>query len=238
MLNFIATINKLLILIDIDGTLIHPGLTPRYALAEAIHQHTEQRIEFTVPQLAGMTDPLIVKNALDFLNIPVQNRDGLPECILETYLEILALRYPKAADRQLYPGAIDLLDYLQDQPVRLGLITGNQERGAMIKLKPFDLVQYFSMGVFSSDHPDRDQLPPIALTKCRCLYSEDYRPEQVVIIGDTVRDVWCAHRNGMRAIAVVRHADRRAAIRAENPDLIVDHFMDITPIIDYLSSRI
>ncbi|MDO9548844.1 MAG: HAD hydrolase-like protein, partial [Candidatus Marinimicrobia bacterium] len=74
--------------------------------------------------------------------------------------------------------------------------------------------------------------------KCRQQFSEDYRPEQVVIIGDTVRDVWCAHRNGMRAVAVVRHADRRTAIVAENPDLIVDHFEDITPIIGYLNSLI
>jgi len=229
-------INRLLILIDIDGTMLHPGLTPRHSLAEAIFRHTGKRIEFTVPQLAGMTDPLIVNNALDFLNIPAQNRDGLPDRILGTYLEILSRRYPQAADRRLYPGVVDLLNYLQEQPVRLGLITGNLEQGAMIKLKPFNLAQYFSMGVFSSDNPDRDILPPIAVKKCRQRFDEDYQAEQVLIIGDTVRDVWCAHRNGMRAVAVVRHADRRTAIITENPDLIVDHFEDITPVVDYLNT--
>jgi len=230
--------NKLLILIDIDGTLIHPGMIPRHALAEAIHKHTGQRVEFTVPMLAGMTDPLIVANALDFLGIPAENRDGLPDKILETYLQLLAQRYPRAVDHFLYPGVIELLDYLQTQAVRLGLITGNQEQGAIIKLKPFDLTRYFSMGVFSSDHPDREQLPPIALSKCRQQFHEDYRLDQVVVIGDTVRDVWCAHRNGMRAIAVVRHADRRAAIAAENPDLIVEHFEDLAPVRDYLKTLI
>jgi len=230
--------NKLLILIDIDGTLIHPGMTPRHALAEAIHNHTGQRVEFTVPMLAGMTDPLIMANALDFLDIPVQDRDGLPDRILVTYLEILARRYPLATDHHLYPGVLDLLNYLKAQPVRLGLITGNQEQGAIIKLKPFDLTRYFSMGVFSSDHPDRDQLPPIALAKCRQQFGEDYRLDQVVVIGDTVRDVWCAHRNGMRAIAVVRHADRRAAIAVENPDLIVEHFEDLAPVRTYLNALI
>ena len=230
--------NRLLILIDIDGTLLHPGMTPRRSLAEAIHVHTGQRVEFTVPMLAGMTDPLIVANALDFLDIPDQDRDGLPDRILVTYLEILAHYYLLATDHHLYPGVLDLLNYLQAQPVRLGLITGNQEQGAIIKLKPFDLTRYFSMGVFSSDHPDRDQLPPIALAKCCQQFGEDYRPDQVVVIGDTVRDVWCAHRNGMRAIAVVRHADRRVAIAAENPDLIVEHFEDLTPVRDYLNTLI
>jgi len=230
--------NKLLILVDIDGTLLHPGLTPRHSLAEAVYRHTGRRIEFTVPQLAGMTDPLIVDNALNFLNISTERRDGLPERILSSYLEILAQRYPRATDRRLYPGAVNLLNYLRKKDVRLGLITGNLERGAMIKLQPFGLAEYFTMGVFSSDHPDRDSLPPVALTKCRQLFGEDYRPEQVVIIGDTVRDVWCAHRNGMQAIAVVRHADRRTAIVAENPELLIDSFEDITPIDKFLSSML
>lgn len=230
--------SKLLVLIDIDGTMLHPGMTPRYALAEAVYRYTGKKIKFTVPQLAGMTDPLIVNNALDFLNVPVENRDGLPDRILKSYLENLSRRYIQANDWRLYPGVVDLLNYLQEQPVRLGLITGNLKQGAMIKLKPFNLEKYFSMGVFSSDHPDRDRLPPIALEKCRQLFNEDYQPKQVVIIGDTTRDVWCAHRNGMRAVAVIRHADRRASIVAEKPDLIVNGFEKIDPIKNYLATLI
>ena len=223
---------KHLILIDIDGTLLYPGLTPRRSLAAAIQKHTGQAIEFTVPMLAGMTDPLIVTNALQQLGTP--ESDGLPGRILATYLDILAEHYPQANDHYLYPGVEVFLRWLGNLPLRLGLITGNLERGAMIKLAPFGLAAYFSMGVFSSDHADRDQLPLIALEKCKARFNEEYSRDRVIIVGDTFRDVRCARRNGMRAIAVIRHAERRAAIEAEKPDLIVEGFEDLTPIMDYI----
>jgi len=55
-----------------------------------------------------------------------------------------------------------------------------------------------------------------------------------VIIGDTVRDVQCARRNGMRSIVVIRREDQRQAILSENPDLIVNNFEDLQPIQLYL----
>lgn len=210
-------------------------MTPRQALAEAIFRHTRQRIDFNVEQLAGLTDPLIIQNALDRLGISAANRDGLVDKILASYLDIFADRYPVAKDQTLFPGVTDLLDYLKLQAFRLGLITGNVERGAMIKLKPFGLWDYFSMGVFSSDAPNRDQLPVIALEKVKRQFAETYLPENVIIIGDTVRDVLCAHRNGMRSIAVLRYTERRKSIEVEKPDLIISGFEDLSPIMKYLS---
>ncbi|MGC9365250.1 MAG: HAD family hydrolase [Fidelibacterota bacterium] len=227
---------KLLILIDIDGTLLYPGMAPRYALAAAIEEFVGKTLRFEVDHLAGMTDPLIVADALRRLNIPAEKRDGLPEKILDRYLVLLQRRYPDAEDHHLYPGTLTLLNYLQSQAVRLGLISGNLEQGARIKLAPFNLMRYFSLGVFSNDHARRDRLPTIALEKCRRQFKEDYPPQRVIIIGDTIRDVRCAHRNAMRAIAVVRHAERRAGIEAEKPDLIVENFEDITPIRKYIES--
>jgi phosphoglycolate phosphatase len=218
---------KLLILIDIDGTLIHPGKTPRQSLAAAIYRHTQRQINFEVDNVAGLTDPLIIRNALDYLQIPATSRDGLVGKILISYLEIFSQKYPQANDQIVYSGAFDLLNYLKEQTFRLGLITGNLEQGARIKLKPFGLMDYFSFGVFSSDHPDRDQLPAIALEKVRRQFGEIFHPENVIIIGDTVRDVLCAHRNGMRAIAVLRHPERRPAIAAENPDLMIPGFENL-----------
>jgi len=149
---------------------------------------------------------------------------------------LLQQHYPDAEDHYLYPGTEELLDFLRRQPLRLGLISGNLERGAHIKLQPYRLRDYFSVGVYGSDHPERDQLPPLALAKCRAEFGETFSPEQVIIIGDTIRDVWCAHCNDMRAIAVVRHAERRTGIASEKPDLIVENFADLTPIRNYIES--
>jgi len=227
---------SLLILMDIDGTLISPGMAPRQSLGEAIHRITGKRISFEVRHLAGYTDPGIVVNALDRLGVSATEQDGLVDRILVQYLEILAERYPNSNEKYVFPGVIDLLNYLQNARYRVGLITGNMEQGASIKLKPFGLMDFFSFGVYGSDHHDRDQLPMIALQKVQQRFNESYSPVQVVVIGDTIRDVWSAHRNRMRCIAVIRHEERHKAIVAESPDLTVSGFENIQTIRTYLET--
>ena len=229
-----SSTNGLLILIDLDGTLVSCGLTPRQALTNALFQHTGKMVEFGYSQLAGLTDPLIIEGALERLVIPESQWNELNHKILKTYLNILTEYYPQATDRILYPGVVELLEYLQDCNFRIGMISGNTKKGAAIKLKPFNLEQYFSFGVFGSDHAERDNLPLIALRKVHQKFNESYVLDRVVIIGDTVRDVQCARRNGMNSIVVIRREDQRQAILSENPDLIVNNFEDLQPIQHYL----
>ena len=49
--------------------------------------------------------------------------------------------------------------------VGIGLLTGNFERGAAIKLGHFDLWQRFGFGAFGDVHADRRQLVPIAISR-------------------------------------------------------------------------
>lgn len=213
-----------LVLVDIDGTLISPGMTPRCCLAQAIYNFTGKTIEFQVEQLAGNTDPLIVSNALTQLGIPPAEHDGLAGKILSHYLELLQRQYPGAKDKRVFPGAVQLLEYLQSQQVRLGIITGNLMLGAYCKLSAFGLWDYFSFGVFGDDSYDRIDLPPIALTRVQEMFGETYQPNEVVIIGDTLNDVRCAKSNGMHSAVVLRREEWRADIEEAGPDLLLTSF--------------
>lgn len=230
--------NRLLVLVDIDGTLITAGLTPRRSLTKAIFDITGHDVTFEVGQLAGLTDPLIIRNALERLGIPTHT-DSLPEKILDRYLEILVRDYPAATDKRVFPGVFDLLEFLKAQPVRMGLLTGNIRRGAQVKLRPFDLEKYFDFGVFGSDSADpsetglsfsRNELPRIALDRVKSLFGEIYRPEQVVVIGDTLNDVTCAHVNQMQSLIVLRREEWREQIETAQPELLVESFEPIEPV--------
>ncbi|HPC36877.1 MAG TPA: HAD hydrolase-like protein, partial [Candidatus Marinimicrobia bacterium] len=210
--------NKLLVLIDIDGTLIKSGISPRKALKQAIFEITGYPIIFEDNRLTGLTDPLIITNALNQLGIPPKD-DGLPTKILSRYLEIFSHDYPVATDKIIFPGANELLDYLKTRPVRMGLLTGNVQRGAQIKLAPFNLWRYFDFGVFGDDSADRNELPRLALKKAHKLFSEDYPPNKVIIVGDTVHDLICAHVNQMQSVIVLRHPEWRLSIEARKPEL-------------------
>ncbi|MCK4578080.1 MAG: hypothetical protein KAU50_04775, partial [Candidatus Marinimicrobia bacterium] len=56
--------DRKLILFDVDGTLLSPGPAPRLALAEAISDFLGSGVDLDFHDVAGYTDPVIVRNAL------------------------------------------------------------------------------------------------------------------------------------------------------------------------------
>lgn len=227
---------ELLVLIDIDGTLLSPGLSPRIALSRAIRDFTGSVIEFEIKHLAGLTDPLIVKNALLSLGFSeAKVRDnGFVDKILERYCRYLKEIYPCSDDKHVFPDVPDFLRFLSELPmVRLGIITGNIRDGAFVKLSAFGLDRFFSFGVYGSDSEDRNELPLIALRRVRILFNEEYSRDRVIIIGDTHRDVVSAKVHGMKSIAVVRRVEWLRKIEESNPDLIVKDFSEIERFRDF-----
>ena len=77
----------------------------------------------------------------------------------------------------------------------IGLLTGNLEKGANIKLSAFGLNDYFLDGAFGSDDEDRDKLLPIALGKF-AQKGFEFGLEDCIVVGDTPRDVQCAKIHG------------------------------------------
>ena len=225
-----------LVLIDIDGTMLSPGLTPRRALSQAIGELTGAQFEFQVSQLAGFTDPLIVQNALAKLGWSEERQNGMPSRIIRRYVELLQERYPEAEDKRMWPGVPELLAFLAEHQARLGIITGNVQQGARIKLAPFGLWEHFSFGVFGDDSADRNQLPRLALQKVAARFGENYTPSDVIVIGDTLQDVRCAHVNGMRCCIVLRRPEWRAEITAAQPELLLESFAPLTPLQNWLMS--
>jgi phosphoglycolate phosphatase len=80
------------------------------------------------------------------------------------------------------------------------LLTGNVERGARKKLKQFDLNKYFDIGAYGSDSASRLDLPAVAVGRALTHFKEEFSPQEVVIIGDSVNDIACAHHYGATAL--------------------------------------
>ena len=101
------------------------------------------------------------------------------------------------------PGIPDLLQSLQGHDdVYLGLLTGNFEAGARIKLERFDLWRYFRCGAFGDDSPDRNALVPVALERAEACGIPAIAAEDVIVVGDTPHDVACAKAVGAVAVGV------------------------------------
>lgn len=124
---------------------------------------------------------------------------------------------------QVLPGVVEALDALRQVPgVALGLLTGNIEPGAAIKLSAAGLSGYFDFGAFGSDNEDRNQLVGVARARARERFGEAFPGSLTVVVGDAEADIRCARAGGARAVAVASGWTPRGRLAALEPDVLLD----------------
>lgn|SRR5512135_14194 len=219
-----------LVLFDIDGTLLSAGRVARDAILRSLQtsfgwSYTPDHEDRGKFDFSGKTDPQIVRE-LVFEDVGAERFENGLSRALELYLEEL--------ERQLAPGTVTpkpgipaLLERLAADPrVTLGLLTGNLERGARLKLSPPGFNRYFPFGAFGSDSADRYRLPPIAVERALAHSGRRFEGKSVVIVGDSVHDVACGRSLGVRAVAVATGVTSVERLAAERPDAIFESFAD------------
>jgi phosphoglycolate phosphatase-like HAD superfamily hydrolase len=218
----------LLVLFDIDGTLILSGRAGVRGLRRAFDRlYGMSDVVDGIP-LSGRTDRAIVIEALEAIGRAPEDDEILR--LRDVYCECLALEIvrPVTAPSGVLPGVVSLLDAL-DHGARahVGLLTGNFERGAAIKLGHFDLGSRFRFGAFGDDHVDRRDLVPVALERARASGVDVPPPDRVIVVGDTPLDVDCAKAHGARAVAVATGGCDRASLEASGADLVLDSLAEL-----------
>ena len=216
-----------LVLFDIDGTLVHTGgagtaaFTKTFATMFNLHHGTE-RMRF-----AGRTDVGLVR---EFFRIHQQPET--PEnfsIFFEAYVFWL-YQILKRNGGESCPGIHKLIQDIQALPhaPMLGLLTGNIQLGAQIKLRHFGLWDLFVMGGFADDHEERDHIAAAALARGRRVLGADLKPQEVLVIGDTPFDVRCGKFIGAKTLAVATGGSKLAELKPCGADWTVPDLTHIS----------
>lgn len=210
----------MLYLFDIDGTLVDTGGAGMAALKEATREvfgHDGPPLD-----LAGSTDLGIVANIHAHFQIePTRER-------IDAYFEVYHSRLDWNLSHGGFPGRVlegvpELLTGLADLPdATLGLLTGNTTGGAAAKMRHFGLAGHFPFGAYGCDHADRNRLGPIALERAARHAGKSFSPAETWIIGDTPKDIACAHAFGARCLAVATGQFSAAQLAAHGADQVVE----------------
>ncbi|HET9211200.1 MAG TPA: HAD family hydrolase [Thermoanaerobaculia bacterium] len=210
-----------LVLFDIDGTLLVCGPQVRPLFASALVEVFGTAGEVDAFDFTGRTDPGIV---LDLIT-----GAGLPEALVRERLPRMRSLYTERLERELdrrgmalLPGVVEILDRLRGrEDVVTALLTGNWEPGAKAKLSRFDLGRYFTFGAFGCDGVDRSELPPVALDRAERTTGRRFRPEDVLIVGDSLHDISCAHAHGIPCLAVGTGRTPEEVLQAAGADWVI-----------------
>jgi phosphoglycolate phosphatase len=221
-----------LILFDIDGTLLSAGAVARESILCAVERAYDWRADEPHRDrrrydFSGKTDPQIVRELVAPAVGAQRCEEGLPRA-LALYLEELERRLVPGTVT-LKPGIPELLKQLsQEEDVTLGLLTGNLERGARLKLAPPGLNRYFPFGAYGSDSADRYELPALAVLRARDACGRSFSGKAIVIVGDSIHDVACGRSLGVKAVAVATGPTPVEKLAAQEPDELLPDFSDLS----------
>ena len=216
-----------LVLFDIDGTLVHTGgagtaaFTKTFARQFNLHHGTEKM------RFAGRTDVSLVR---EFFRI--HDVTATPEHFREFFEHYVFWLHHILEQNggEMCRGVREFIRDLQalPQPPALGLLTGNVQIGAEIKLRHFGLWELFQFGGFADDHEERDQIARAAFKRARRVLDPNLQPQEIVVIGDTPFDVRCGKFIGAKTLAVATGGSKFEDLKPCGADWTVRDLMQIS----------
>jgi phosphoglycolate phosphatase len=216
------------VLFDIDGTLLVTGGAGGAAWQRAFEELHGVEANVAEHTDAGMTDPEIAKIVFR----EVIGREGTQEeraQAIGCYLEHLPDTVAESAGYRVMPGVEDLLPRLIGDGLLLGLVTGNIEAAAHIKLARAGLNRFFSFGGYGSDSPDRTEVTEAALRRGTLVAGGQLEDGACISVGDTPRDVEAGHAAGICVVGVTTGSYSAQQLTAAAADWVLSTVADGFP---------
>ena len=217
------------LLFDIDGTIMTSAHAGTSAMAE------------TAKELFGVEEigPLNVHGRCD-RGILTELFQGLGVSFDQHHEEFCARYYqnlPASLVKnhgRLLPGVKALLETLHNKEnVALGILTGNLQKAAEIKLKYVGVDQYFSFGGYGDHFADRNDVAQQAVHRAKNKVGESFSSDRVWVIGDTPNDIRCGRSIDAKVLAVETGGGTSQELNDANPDLLLT---DLTSCETWLTS--
>ena len=211
-----------LIMIDVDGTLVDSVPDLAYCVDEMLQiLSMKKRGEKKVRNWVGNGVPKLVERAI------TGELEGQldKELFDKAYHVFLALYKDNTSKRShLYNGVIEGLNYLQSQHYNLGCVTNKAEQFTIPLLKALGISDYFKI-VISGDTLPKKKPDPMPL-----IYGAEYfgvKPENCLMIGDSVSDVKASRSAGFDIICMSYGYNHGNNISDEKPDLVIDSMNEL-----------
>jgi phosphoglycolate phosphatase len=215
-----------MILIDVDGTLVDSVPDLAFCVDEMLRQlgmatHGEARVR----EWVGNGVERLCRRAL------IGKLDGEPDEALfdRAYPIFLALYSENTCKRSvLYPGVIEGLDYLQAAGYKIGCVTNKAAQFTHPLLKALGIFERFGI-IVSGDTLAQKKPDPLPLRHAAEFFG--VKPQNALMLGDSVSDVKAARSAGFQIICMSYGYNHGVDIRDANPDVVIDSMAELKDIL-------
>jgi phosphoglycolate phosphatase-like HAD superfamily hydrolase len=218
-----------ILLFDIDGTLVSTGGAGAVAWRKAfeeLHGIPADIGEFTD---AGMTDPDVGAKTFE----AVMHREPTPRelaQLIQRRLEHLPEAIAASEGYRVLPGVPECLRRLSRDGHLLGLITGNGDGAAFVKLARGDLMRWFTFGAYATAGVERAGIVSRAVERGEAMLGCDVPNSDILVVGDTPLDIKAAHAVGCTAVGVATGHYDAAALREAGADHVLETLEEELPL--------
>lgn len=216
-----------MILIDLDGTLVDSVPDLAYCVDEMMERlGLPRRGEAAVRDWVGNGVERLVRRAL------TGELDGEPDeadferaypLFLELYRENTSTR------SVLYPGIRDGLDYLKVAGYALGCVTNKAAQFSEPLLQDLGIRDYFGTLICGDTLP-RKKPDPMPLVHAAEHFG--VRPEDALMVGDSVSDVKAARAAGFGIVCMSYGYNHGRDIREASPDAVIDSLVELKGLLE------
>ena len=217
------------VLWDIDGTLLTTGGAGAVAWQHAFADLYGVEANIDENTRAGMTDPEIT----EIIFRQVIGREGTPDepaAVVAKYLEYMPAAVAESDGYRVMPGIAEILPRLAEAGIVQGIVSGNVEPAARIKLERADLNKYLSFGGFGSDDRDRVKVTERAIERGAEAAGAPLELAATISVGDNPRDITAGHGAGIRVVGVATGAYSVAEQEAAGADWAIADVTDGFPV--------
>jgi phosphoglycolate phosphatase len=229
-----VTNESLLVLWDVDGTLIHNGGVSKRAYALGF-EFLAGRPPAVKVMTDGMTDVAIMRSLFERQELSTDLAERIPAA-MERALASLVLQLRVLGHAM--PGAREVIEALAKRGIVQSVLSGNVAPNAFAKVAAFDLHfgLDFEVGGFGSDHEVRAMLVDVPRARAAAKYDRVFSRESTVLIGDTPRDVEAGRDGGARVIAVASGAFSVEELSAAGADVVLADLRDVDRVVEAVIS--
>lgn len=205
------------LIFDLDGTLLDASPDIAAATNYILRQigWPELPVETVASYIGGGAEAL-------WRRVLGDQADTLMPTVLQPFIDRYAA-YP-CVESSLYPGAPDLLQFLQSAGVRMAIATQKGEKITANILKELDIAGYFSVVVGPESVSRRKPDPESVLLILDRLRSQ---PHKALMIGDTAADILAGRSAMVHTCAVTYGYGRKAELEAAQPDYVISQLLDL-----------
>jgi len=219
------------VIFDLDGTIVDFNLNYKAVRAEVIQFLTKQGFPQSIFSMNESVFEMLKK-----MEIYMKNNGKGEQEIMKSKKAVLSLvgshELEAARSTRLIPGVLETLKALKKKGLKMALLTLNGENSVSYILKCFRLESFFDAVITrdfgSAVKPDSAHLEAV-------LGKLNVKPEEGIVVGDSVWDMMCAHELNVIAIGVVTGISSLQELTRAGATYIASSFTELPTLIQQLN---